>query len=135
MIQKVTGGCLCGAVRYAVSGPFTGFYLCHCKQCQKLTGSAFASNISAHPQTIEWLEGAQHVSAYQHPTREFSRAFCCLCGSALPFVNKSGTSLIIPAGSLDEQPAIEPQANIFSAEEARWYAAGLAAEKFPGFPD
>lgn len=135
MTQKLTGGCLCGAVRYAVAKDFKGFVLCHCKQCQKLTGSAFASNISSEPGNIEWLAGADSVSAYEHPTREFSKAFCRQCGSALPFVNKSKTSLIIPAGSLDEPPGIEPRANIFCAEEASWYAPGRDAENFTGFPD
>jgi hypothetical protein len=52
----------------------------------------------------------------------------------LPVINKSKTSLLVPAGSLNELPDLKPQANIFSAEEACWLKLGLEAENFKGFP-
>ncbi|WP_419812280.1 GFA family protein [Bacterioplanoides sp.] len=114
---------------------FKAFYHCHCKQCQQLTGSAFASNIFTDPDNIEWVSGEGNVVTYEHPEREFSKAFCRECGSALPFVNKTKTSLIVPAGSLNEMPDIKPQANIFSSEEACWLKEGLEAKNFSGFPE
>ncbi|WP_123711416.1 GFA family protein [Sinobacterium caligoides] len=47
------GKCLCGTVKFSVADRFKAFYLCHCKQCQQLTGSAFASNIFTGPDNID----------------------------------------------------------------------------------
>jgi len=130
----LAGGCLCGEVTYQVNHQFDNFYICHCRQCQQLTGSAFAANIFTAPGNIEWLSGHEVISEYQHPSREFSKAFCAKCGSALPFLNKSGQSLIIPAGSLFDAFEKTPDANIFVNEEAPWLKTGLSGEKFDNFP-
>jgi len=134
MDKILTGECLCGAVKYSVKDDFKAFYQCHCKQCQQLTGSAFASNIFTDPDNIEWLAGEDRVTEYEHATREFSKSFCNVCGSAVPFINRAKTSLIVPAGSLNELPNIAPQANIFTSEEACWLKPGSQAESFSGFP-
>lgn len=134
MDDYLTGGCLCGAVQFSVKSRFKAFYLCHCKQCQQLTGSAFASNILTEPDNIEWLSGEDKITNYKHPSRDFSKSFCKECGSAVPFVNKTKTSLIVPAGSLNKFPGIQPQANIFVSEEACWLEQGLQSESFSGFP-
>lgn len=134
-MKKLTGQCLCGSVKFSVNDDFKAFYQCHCKQCQQLTGSAFASNIFTAPDNIEWLSGKDCITDYEHPSREFSKSFCRGCGSALPFVNKTKTSLIVPAGSLDELPEIQPQANIFVSEEACWLKPGLKAKNFDSFPE
>lgn len=133
MAKTLTGGCLCGTVRFSLEDKFKAFYLCHCKQCKQLTGSAFASNIVTDKDNIKWHSGQDSVSIYEHPSRVFSKSFCKLCGSALPFINKAKTSLVVPAGSLNELPEIKPQANIFMSEEACWLSDGAKARKFPGF--
>ncbi len=134
MEEMLKGECLCGKIKYEVKNKFKAFYLCHCKQCQQLTGSAFASNIFTDSDNIKWVEGLETISKYEHPSREFSKSFCSSCGSALPFLNKSGKSIIIPAGSLIDNPNIIPQANIFNVEKACWLDKGLQAEVFSGFP-
>lgn len=133
-MKKLHGGCLCGKVEYVVDEDFKTFYQCHCKQCQQLTGSAFASNIFTHVDNINWLQGEDFVQKYNHPDRDFSNAFCKECGSALPFANQQRTSLLIPAGSLLDEPSIKPKANIFSAEKVCWFDEGLVAKSFDGFP-
>lgn len=135
MQSKLTGNCLCGTVKFSLKEDFKAFYQCHCRQCQQLTGSAFASNLFTAPDNIEWLQGAKSVIAYEHPSREFSKSFCSVCGSALPFVNKSKSSLVVPAGSLNELPEIMPQANIFVSEQACWLEPGMNAVKISGFPE
>lgn len=133
--EILTGGCLCSAVRYQVINKFTRFFLCHCQQCKQLSGSAFAANIFIDPENIEWLTGYEKISFYEHPSREFSKAFCSVCGSALPFINKSGKSMIIPAGSLFDEVKITPEANIFVNEKANWLNSGLAADEFNHFSE
>lgn len=135
MGNRLTGACLCGEVSYSVATDFDAFYFCHCEQCQKVTGSAFAANIITSIDNIEWHTGQSQVINYDHPNRAFSKAFCSKCGSGLPHTNKSRTSLVIPAGSLDQQPAISPTANLFDPESPAWLAAGLSAQKFKRYPE
>jgi len=135
MTKTLSGECLCGAVSFSVKDDFKAFYQCHCKQCQQLTGSAFASNLFTAPENIQWHKGVDKVTAFEHPERGFSKSFCRSCGSALPFVNKSKTSLIVPAGSLDKMPDITLGANIFTDEKACWLQQSATAKDFSGFPE
>lgn len=133
MENVLRGQCFCGQVKYEVENNFKDFYLCHCKQCQRLTGSAFASNIITDPDNIKWLEGREKITEYEHRSRVFSKSFCSSCGSGVPYINKSGDALVVPAGSLTDDPNIMPKANIFSTEKACWLNEGLQAEAFDGF--
>ncbi|WP_339724170.1 GFA family protein [uncultured Paraglaciecola sp.] len=134
MSEKISGGCLCGAVTYEVENDFNRFYFCHCQQCRKITGSAHASNLFTRPDAIQWTTGATYKKQFNYPERDFTVVFCTECGSGLPFVTTSGKVLIVPAGSLDAEPNIQPNDNIFWAERAAWYDEGTHAHKCDGFP-
>jgi hypothetical protein len=132
----LTGSCLCERVKYSIATELQQFYFCHCKQCRKVTGSAFASNIQAKPAEIAWLSGAEYVKYFDYPgDRLFTKVFCSECGSGLPFLNKSGKKLFIPAGSLDSEPCIRPGHNIFWGDRSSWYEAGLSAPRSDGFAE
>ncbi|MGY3571883.1 GFA family protein [Vibrio paucivorans] len=133
-MSKLSGSCCCGAVSFEVEDDFKRFFFCHCDQCRKLTGSAHASNLFTLPDNITWKTGQSLLQRYEHPERAFARAFCSQCGSGMPYVNKSGKFLIVPAGSLDQEPSKTPDAQIFCTEQADWHKAGLSVEKLPGFP-
>lgn len=133
-MSNLSGGCLCGSVSFSVKNEFKRFYQCHCKQCQQLTGSAFASNLFTSPDNIQWDKGLEDVTHYAHPDREFSKSFCKHCGSALPVVTKSKRFLLVPAGSINGQPNIELTANIFTSEKACWLEQGKIVPSFDGFP-
>lgn len=135
MTTKLGGGCLCGTVEFSLDDNFNAFYQCHCRQCQQLTGSAFASNLFTALENIEWTKGTDSIINYEHPSRGFSKSFCASCGSAVPFLNKARSSLIVPAGSLNNFPEIRPQANIFTSEEACWLEPGQSAQEFEAFPE
>jgi hypothetical protein len=133
-MKKLTGGCCCGAVRFELVDDFSQFYFCHCEQCRRLTGSAHASNLFTRPDNIQWLQGQQDTHRYDHPERTFTQVFCKHCGSGLPFVTQSGQSLLVPAGSLDEEPKKQPDSQIFSEEQTHWHKVGVASKKIHGFP-
>lgn len=135
MTKMITGGCMCGAVRFEVEDDFQQFFLCYCEQCRKMTGSAHASNLFTRLDNIQWLQGKELIKHYEHPTRIFSQVFCTECGSPLPFVSKSGKALIVPAGSLDAEPSKKPDAQIFCKEQTEWHKAGIETPKFPGFAE
>jgi len=135
MDQKITGGCLCGSVRYTVEGPFDRFHFCYCSRCRKGTGSAHASNIFTTPDRITWLSGEDKTGRFELPDAErFFKTFCTICGSPVPGVSKNGQTLLIPAGSLEQDPGIRPQSGIFWKDRAAWYDEGLSCRRFDGYP-
>jgi len=134
MDKILTGSCCCGDITFTVKDNFNRFFFCHCQQCQKLTGSAHASNLFTSTTNINWVKGADKIKHYEHPQRSFSKAFCENCGSAVPFLTKNGQSLIVPAGCLNEEPSKNLDAQIFCAEQSQWHKNGLTVSKVPGFP-
>lgn len=116
------GSCLCGSVNYQIEGPFKIFQYCHCSRCQKFTGSAHAANIFVSPNKFTWLSGENCVVRFEpEETKYFATCFCKQCGSSLPWLAKQGKTYVIPAGTLDEDPQIKPQQNIFWDSRACWY--------------
>ncbi|WP_370203680.1 GFA family protein [Alloalcanivorax venustensis] len=129
------GGCLCGQVRYRISGPFHQFHLCHCSRCQRFSGTAHAANLIAAADALEWLKGEDQVRRFDLPeAKSFSRAFCVQCGSMVPHEKRDGSGVIVPAGGLDQTPDLDPNDHIFYADRAGWYDTGLGAKKYDGPP-
>lgn len=119
------GSCLCGAVQYEISGAPTKFYHCHCQRCRKATGTGHASNLFLQPGSIKWLKGEELIRLYKVPeAKRFSNCFCTNCGSRVPRYVKEVDAVIIPAGSLDSEPPIQPQARIFWDSRANWSCSG-----------
>lgn len=121
MSKTINGSCLCGGVRYQFHGPEYIFQYCHCSRCRKFTGSAHAANIIVAPDQFEWTEGVELVGRFEHPVaKHFATCFCTRCGSSLPWESQTGSAVIIPAGTLDEDPEIRPAQNIHWASRAEW---------------
>ena len=114
------GSCLCGAVRFEITGDFERFFLCHCKRCRKGTGSAHGANLFSSTAKITWLSGETNIRTFVLPSTRHQKAFCSECGSALPRVPLKGTMLVVPAGSLDSAIEVRPNAHIFVASRADW---------------
>ena len=120
MTHQHCGSCLCGNVRFEVTGAFDRFYLCHCAHCRKDTGSAHAANLFSSTATLQWLSGADQVRVFNLPATRHRHAFCATCGSALPDVQMGGVLLKVPAGSLDTPVLVRPDAHIFWSSRAHW---------------
>ena len=130
-LAGVQGSCLFGSVRFELLGKINGFYFCHCMRCRRSTGSAHASNIFTDPENIRWVSGQELIKRYELPEAErFAKQFCSECGSLVPLVNRDGSKLIIPAGTLEQSFEAHPQKNIFWDSKAQWYEYGLESPKF-----
>ncbi|MGE0666000.1 MAG: GFA family protein [Sphingomonadales bacterium] len=134
MTETSTGGCLCGAVTFQISGAFEGFFLCHCSRCRKGTGSAHAANLFSTAATVTWLSGEDKVKTYRIPDTRHQKCFCTECGSALPRVQPGSTLLVVPAGSLDSGVDVRPNAHIFFASRANWDERLEDVPKMDTFP-
>jgi hypothetical protein len=131
----LTGGCLCGAVKYEVTGEAKRFYHCHCSRCRKATGTGHASNMFTQPATLRWLKGEEHVRLFKVPeAARFANQFCEICGGRLARAPQGTDAVLIPAGSLDSEAPMRPQARIFNGSRAHWSCSGDEIPVFEGPP-
>ena len=132
--MEYLGSCLCRAVKYRVLGEFESFYLCHCRYCQKDTGSAHAANLFSTTAKLEWIKGESNVRSFQVKRSNHVKAFCVTCGSALPNWQMDGKLLAVPAGSLDCKLDKKPDGHIFISNKANWDEALETIKTFERFP-
>lgn len=120
--RMLSGECLCGAVRYEVEDAFHYALNCHCSRCRKATGTAHAANAVVAPDAFRWIVGEDNVVRYDLSTaRSFATAFCKTCGAPMPHLTRSGLRVIVPAGSLDEEPNVKPACHAYWGSRADWY--------------
>lgn len=135
MAKTTTGSCLCGDVHYQYQGDPLVFQYCHCSRCRKITGSAHGSNIIVTPDQFQWTKGEEMVGRYELPeAKHFSVCFCKTCGSNLPWLTQSGKAVVIPAGTLDDDPQAKPKHNIYMASKACWYDSPEELPKYDELP-
>ena len=120
--NTTVGSCFCNKVTYEITGNLGIFQYCHCSRCRKFTGSAFSPNILVLPDHFRWLSGEEYVGRYEpEEPKYFATSFCKNCGSSLPWLGKTGKAVVVPAGTLDDDPTIKPMQNIFCGSKALWY--------------
>lgn len=120
--NEVNGECLCGAVSWRATGPYQFLGMCQCSLCRKVTGSAFATNLFVASDQFNWLSGEDHRLVYLMPSpKKFGNASCKTCGSRVPKLNSAGDRVLIPLGSTDEAPGIEP-AMVCAEDHAAWFS-------------
>jgi hypothetical protein len=130
------GSCLCGSVTYAIRGPFSKFAHCHCTRCRKATGAAHASNIYLNPEQLTWISGEDVVARFDLPSAaSFARWFCRNCGGPVPRVSRSGRTVVVPAGTLDDHPNKKPKARIFCGSEAAWACGADDTPRYAEYPE
>ena len=130
--MAVRGGCLCGAVAFEAELPFDKFIRCHCSRCRKASGSAFATNAYVSPSAFRWVSGQESVARFDLPdARSFSSSFCTHCGSPLPHATRSGREMIVPAGSLKDDPGVSPTADVCWDSRAPWLSDPREGTKDP----
>jgi len=123
--ESLSGSCLCGRVRYRAEADFAHFLYCHCSRCRKTSGSAHAANLIASLADtsggIDWTTGEDAVRRFDiGGSDRFAHCFCADCGGGLPYITRDGQYLVVPAGSLDDEPALRPQARVYWASRAGW---------------
>lgn len=119
--MSMTGGCLCGAVRFRVDAPPVLVANCHCAICRRAHGAAFGS-FAVFPLTAFcWTQGEDAIGVY-HSSASFHRHFCRRCGTHLAILedwNPNGVTLVLAA--LDEPHDLKPALHIFTGSRAAWY--------------
>ncbi len=122
----ITGGCLCGQVRYAITGPALQTAHCHCTMCRRASG-ALAVTFTV----VNWADFrcTQGEPAVYHSSSHAERRFCANCGSQLTFWDqKRPDSLDVNTGTLDHPEAFPAQKHVWTETRVAWL------ELDPGLP-
>jgi hypothetical protein len=99
----IKGSCLCGGIRFEIDA-VRSLTHCHCGNCRKLTGAAFASYVHVDTDKFRLLSGEGLMQQFESAPGSF-RVFCRVCGSTAPGKAAYLTTVSIPAGLLDDDPA------------------------------
>jgi len=128
--MSYTANCLCGGVKFHLSGELASIQVCHCVQCRKAQGTAFACNIPIARADFHFDSGADLLTEYESSPGK-KRAFCSRCGS--PIYSRRDAqpdALRIRAGLINEPLAVRPVAHFYTAHQANWWAI---ADQLPRF--
>ena len=129
---------MCGSVKYEVDGGITAFGFDHCSRCRKASGSAFMAELICKRENFRWSSGESLIRIYDAPLREsppaYRRTFCSICGCNVPAIQEGVDLVFIPAGSLDDDPGIRPQAHVFVGYKAPWFEIADALPQYHRHP-
>jgi len=129
----LTGGCLCGGVRFEVTEPLLSAGYCHCTRCQRRTGTALSAQAHITPGSLHITAGEDLVRAYEPPDG-FWKAFCSACGSALGSRHPNdGEVMSVRLGAFNGDPGVRPAYHQFTAYAAVWEQ--LPDDGLPRYPE
>ena len=115
----VTGSCLCGSVKFAVSECSIDIYKCHCSLCRKNFGGASSAATFVEQANFSWLEGEENIRRFElRPT--YIKQFCGTCGSVLPGLIPGRSTYWVPAGLFDDDPGVPLTQHIHVDSKAEW---------------
>jgi hypothetical protein len=115
---RVSGGCLCGAVRFEIRGPLRPVVACHCTMCRRSSGH-FAAFTATRPEALVLIE-SEGLRWYRSSAMA-RRGFCGVCGSSLFWEPDSGERVSIAAGTLDLPTGLETVVHVFVGDAGDYY--------------
>lgn len=135
MTETLTGGCLCGAVRYTCSSEPKVVGHCHCIDCRKSSGSGHCTHAALGAEGFS-LSGP--VKFYDRPADSgnmVSRGFCSECGAPVHSTNSAMPGMVfLRASSLDDPNAVTPQMIVYASRAPAWDHMDPALPSFPEMP-
>ena len=127
----ITGGCLCGAVRYGITGAPVLTELCHCKTCRRAAGAPMMAWAAFSRREFEIVEGkpAEFVSS-----PGVVRTFCRRCGTSMTlFDERFAQEIYVAIGSFDEPQAVAPEVHIWRSHRLPWLEIADDLPRYMGF--
>ncbi len=133
MSDQITGGCLCGKIRYSVNQPLQSIIACHCINCQRSSGSGAMHNAVAPTSAVTITAGQLKVFADTAASgNTLNRYFCGDCGS--PIYSQRATMpevMVIKVGTLDDSNAMKLVMNIWTKSARPWMYIDPASACYP----
>ncbi|WP_084784133.1 GFA family protein [Marinobacterium aestuarii] len=116
----ITGSCLCGNVKYEISGKVGDIVHCHCVTCRKAHGSAFSSVAAVNEAEFK-LIGSKNLKSFES-SKGKKRYFCSNCGTQIYAKRDNAQYIILRLGSLDDDPMSSEKNHIWVSQKASWYS-------------
>ena len=133
------GSCFCGAVRYWLTRGPMFVHCCHCRDCQKQTGGAFAINALIERSDVMLADGSQEPVRVTVPTdsgRHHDIYRCAQCETALwSDYGRRGVMVFLPVSTLDQGHTIAPEVHIFTRSKLPWLPLPAGARSFDEYYD
>jgi hypothetical protein len=127
-----TGGCLCGAVRYQLTGAGTNLCYCHCTSCRRSAGAPAVPWGSFARTAFSVTRGS--ILEYRS-SPQVARGFCAHCGTALTYRHeRRATEIDVTLASLDDPAAFAPQMHVWVGEKLPWVSIGDGLPQFEQGP-
>jgi hypothetical protein len=127
----IRGSCLCGRVKFEISGVPSSLSYCHCSRCRKAAG-IFSAVLIGQAQDLTITRGHDDIGRFGSGAEaKFQRCFCKECGTSLGDL-ATGDIYVIAASALDDDPGILPSLHIHTASKPGWYDIVDNLQKFEG---
>jgi hypothetical protein len=125
MKLPLTGGCLCGAIRYEIAQPPIAMYTCHCMDCQRITSSAFSTGVVVPAEAVRLSGETRIVESIADSGRIKRRLICPDCGiwiGGMPMAGAwaPGMARVIRAGTLDDTSWVKPTIHFWTRSRQPW---------------
>ena len=135
MVTKFSGRCLCGNIQFVCAGDPVFSGNCHCKDCQRSSGSAFTPAMIFPEAAVEITGQLRYFKSQSDSGRFIERGFCPTCGSQLFARLEAMPGMLgLRAGTLDDASAYRPALNFYVASAQPWDHMDPALPKFPKMP-
>jgi len=133
MPDPITGGCLCGKIRYTVSQPLHNIIACHCTHCQKASGAGASYNALVPTSAVTFTSGKPKVFADTAQSGNIlNRYFCGDCGSPIYSQReKVPEMMVLKVGTLDAPGDMKLVMNIWTNSARQWMTIDPATERHP----
>jgi hypothetical protein len=129
-MAKYDGGCLCGAVRYAVEAEPINERVCHCRLCQRAIGAAFNARLLFRIDDVTITGPVETVNS----SPSLKRGFCPRCGTTI-FSRRDAAGIMgLTSGSLDDPSLFAPQIHIFTNSRQPWVKLDDGLPQYPEAP-
>jgi hypothetical protein len=121
MAQKISGGCACGAIHYECNADPVVMLNCHCRDCQRASGSAYAAVVVVPKSAVQMRGEPRYYKVVGKAGKAIERGFCPTCGSQVTAkLERLPDVLALQAGSLDDPSIYLPKLDVFTSSAQPW---------------
>lgn len=127
------GSCLCGKITYEAAEVGPNVTKCHCKICQKSSGSAHGDFTTAPIEGFKWTSGEELLTKFESSPGNF-RNFCSVCGTHMPSAHPAMGIYFVQVGTLDTDEPLVESAHMFLRSKAGWHKPKEGLAEFQEYP-
>jgi hypothetical protein len=135
-MPAISGRCVCGQATYSATAEpiFTG--LCHCKTCQRVTGSSFGAVVAIPAPSLTVTGDVTQYDRIGDSGQATHRSFCPVCGASIALSADIMSGIVmLPIGTLDDTDWVKPTMQIYCQAEQGWLDLGGEMQRFDRMPD